>query len=94
VGPNGAVEASPSYINPRAPVHVLTGAGGPPGSPDVYPASRPAWSRANYSSWSWGRMQVFNATHLTFSQLDNVANAVVDTFTIVQEQRAAWAQGE
>ena len=87
VGPDGAVAAQ-SYINPRAPVHVLTGAGGPPGSPDTYPATRPVWSRANYSSWSFGRLQVFNATHLTFSQLDNVAGAVVDSFTIVQEGRA------
>jgi hypothetical protein len=86
VGPNGAVAAQ-SYLNPQAPVHVLTGAAGPPGSPDVFPASRPAWSRATYSSWSFGRMQVFNATHLTFSQLDNVAGAVVDTFTIVKEAR-------
>ena len=86
VGPNGTVAAQ-SYVNPRAPVHVLTGAGAPPGSPDVFPAARPAWSRATYSSWSFGRMQVFNASHLTFSQLDNVAGKVVDSFTIVQENR-------
>ena len=87
VGPNGTVVAQ-SYVNARAPVHVLAGAGGPPGGPDVYPASRPAWSRATYSSWSYGRLQVFNATHLTYSQHDNVAGAVVDSFTLVQEKRA------
>jgi hypothetical protein len=87
VGPNGAV-ASQSYLNPRAPVHVLSGAGGPPGTPDVFPAVRPAWSRSNYSSWSYSRLSIFNATHLTFTQLDNVAGRVVDTFTIVQEGRA------
>ncbi len=86
VGPNGTT--TQSYLNPRAPVHVLSGAGGPPGTPDVFPAVRPAWSRATYSSWSYSRLSVFNATHLTLTQLDNVAGKVVDTFTIVQEGRA------
>ncbi len=80
----------PSLLNPRAPVHVLTGAGGPPGAADVFPTPGPAWRRASYSGWSFGRMVVHNATHLTFSQVDNAAGRVVDEFTIVQEGRAAW----
>jgi 3',5'-cyclic AMP phosphodiesterase CpdA len=83
---NGTVTRS--LVNPPAPVHVLSGAGGPPGAPDVFNASAPAaFSRATYSKWSYGRLTVHNATHLSYEQVDNSKGAVVDEFTLVQEAR-------
>lgn len=82
---NGTVTRT--LVSPPAPVHVLTGAGGPPGSPDAFNASSPAdFTRATYEKWSYGRLEV-NATHLTYSQVDNAHGGVVDSFTIVQEAR-------
>jgi len=81
---NGTVTRS--LVNPPAPIHVLSGAGGPPGSPDTFNATAPApFTRASFSGWSYGRLQVFNATHLTYTQVANADGAVVDEFTIVRQ---------
>ena len=91
VGPNGAVASNPSLVNPRAPVHVLTGAAGPPGGPDSFNAtSKPKFSRTSYGNWSYGRVQVFNTTHLTYSHIDNYLGTVVDEWTIVQENHGPF----
>jgi hypothetical protein len=83
---NGKVTRT--LVNAPAPVHVLTGAGGPPGAPDVFNASAPRdFTRATYSKWSYGRLTAYNATHLSFEQVDNEAGTVVDAFTLVQEVR-------
>jgi hypothetical protein len=81
---NGTVTRT--LVNPPAPIHVLSGAGGPPGSPDTFNATAPApFTRASHSGWSYGRLQVFNATHLTYTQVANADGAVVDEFTIVRQ---------
>jgi hypothetical protein len=86
---NNTVRQPPSLVNPQAPVHLLTGAGGPPGSPDTYTTPAP-FTRATYSSWSYGHITVFNHTHLKYTHFANPNGTVVDTFTIVQESHGPF----
>jgi hypothetical protein len=84
MGPNGTVTQQ-SYINPTQPVHILTGAGGPPGVPDTFSKPSP-FRRASYATWGYGIVTV-NATHFTYEHRDNAKDSIVDSFTIVQEGR-------
>lgn len=68
VGPNGSVPAT-SFASPRAPVHVLTGAGGPPGDPDTFVPT--PYSRRTLSAWSYSRVTIHNATAFSFEQVFN-----------------------
>lgn len=79
VGPNGKV-AGQSFVNPSAPVHVVTGAGGAPAFDD--PATPPAWSRKQIQRWSYSRLTVWNSSALTLQQVDNMNNTVLDSWTI------------
>lgn len=78
VGPNGAVPTA-SFSSPRAPVHVLTGAGGPPGDPDTFVPT--PYSRRTLSAWSYSRITVHNATTLSFEQVIN-NGTVFDSWAI------------
>ena len=86
--------AGTSFIAPRAPVHVLSGAGAAPAFGAERPAAGggggggggavPDYVRATISRWSYSRLTAHNASHLTFEQVDNINGTVLDTWTIVQ----------
>jgi hypothetical protein len=82
VGPNGTVPKQ-SLDSPLAPVHVLTGAAGPPGTPETFSLPAP-FTRKTLSVWSYGRVTVWNASHLTYEHVINTNGSVYDTWTIVQ----------
>ena len=92
VGPHGAVP-SKSYVAPRAPVHVLSGAGAAPafgaerpraGAYGKDPTAAPAYLRTLINRWSYTRIAALNSSHFRFEQVDNINGTVLDTFTIVQ----------
>jgi hypothetical protein len=88
VGPNGIVGVK-SFLQPRAPVHLVTGAGGAP-SLDSFGAPL-AYTRAQLSINSYSRMTVLNDTHLRWQQVDNGSGEVVDEWTIVQMAHGPFA---
>lgn len=79
-GPDGAVPKQ-SFDSPEAPVYLLTGAAGPPGVPDTFPAIPGPASRKTLSAWSYGRLTVWNATALSYTHLWN-NGTVFDQWTI------------
>ena len=80
-----------NLFNPRATVHLLTGAGGPPGSPDQFPKVNGPFTRKTYSSWSYGQLKIFNASHMAYTHFDNAAGEAVDEWTIVQENHGPFS---
>jgi hypothetical protein len=88
VGPNGQVQAH-DFVNPAAPVHVVTGAGGAPAFDDPAP-SRP-WSRSQIIAWSYSRLTIWNSSALTWEQVDNINGTVLDTWTITGATHTAGA---
>ncbi len=76
-----------SFLAPQAPVHILTGCGGAPGS--IEPFKAPSdFTRTTVSSWSFGKITVHNSTHLTYQQIFNINGSVADEFTLFQPKRA------
>lgn len=75
-----------NYLDPRAPVHVISGAAGCGENVDYMGDPKP-WSafRADTaSSHSYGRLIVVNRTHLLFEQVSVDFNSTIDKFWLVQ----------
>jgi hypothetical protein len=79
-----------SYNAPDAPVYLLTGAAGPPGDPETF-SNPPDFSRKTLSEWSYGKVTVWNATHLTYQHIINANGTLFDEWTIYQPNHAAFA---
>ena len=72
-------------------MYVVTGAGGAPGASN--PFSQPApFIRKTLNDWSYGRVTVWNASHLTYTHIRNNDSAVVDEWTIVQPNHGPFAR--
>ena len=96
VGPRGAVPAK-SYVSPRAPVHLLSGAGAAPAfgaeppREGAHGAAAPAYLRTLINRWSYSRMAALNSSHLRVEQIDNINGTVLDAFTVVQFAHGPFA---
>ena len=80
-------EQGKSYYNPTAPVHIVNGAsggkhGGGFGKP--WPFTR---ARNNAVSSSFAHVTAHNATHLTVQQKVGETGEMIDSFTIVHDDR-------
>jgi hypothetical protein len=76
-----------SYTDPKAPIHILSGAAGPP-EWDEFQAEAPDWSRSpRLQVNSYSRMTMWNASVLSFEQVANDNGTIVDSFTITQSGR-------
>ncbi|CAG2248352.1 ACP7 [Mytilus edulis] len=76
-----------SYLHPRAPVHIISGAGGnSEGVPGLH------LELAEGVKNSYGRLSVVNKTHLHFDQISAITKDVLDQFWIVQENHGPFLQ--
>jgi len=78
-----AAKESDSYDAPRAPVHVVTGAGGcDEGHDDDSKAVNASWHVMHDTSrWGYG-MIVADETSFTWTQYDAATDTAIDTFTL------------
>ncbi|KAH7730749.1 nucleotide pyrophosphatase/phosphodiesterase [Aphelenchoides avenae] len=67
------------YVDPPAPVHIVTGSAGCQENTDTFVVHPGPWSAYRSSNYGFSRMQIFNATHLYFEQTiaSNVSIATV-----------------
>lgn len=87
---NGSVvtlpDASGVYTNPGAPVHVVQGNAGV--FEDLrYIKPTPAWSAERKGEIGYGRLKVFNATHLHYESLALESRKPMDEFWVVRTDR-------
>lgn len=86
---NGSYEAP--YLNPGAPVHIVTGSAGCKEGTDGFIEPRPDWSAFNSSDYGYTRLKAFNSTHLYLEQIsDDKLGAVIDSFWIVKESHGPY----
>ncbi|CAI5450098.1 unnamed protein product [Caenorhabditis angaria] len=73
------------YVNPPAPVHIITGSAGCRENTDIFVVNPPPWSAKRSTDYGFGRMRIFNETHLRFRQI-NVAQEgqIDDDFWIIK----------
>lgn len=77
-----------TFTNPPAPVHFVTGAGGPPGM-DKFGDSGP-WDRKRNNDPGYGRIIAKDARTLTFQQVLNADGKLFDEVTITKESHGPY----
>lgn len=87
VGPNGTVH-NPTFTNPAAPVHVVTGAGGAPAY-SGFSAPGP-FTRKQIMEWSYSRVIIYNSTTLAWEQIANNNGTVLDSWIIQQSNHGPF----
>ncbi|XP_028294068.1 acid phosphatase type 7 isoform X2 [Gouania willdenowi] len=88
---NGSFEQP--YVNPKAPVHIITGSAGCRERTDRFNPNPKGWSAFRSTDYGYSRMQVFNATHLYLEQVsDDQDGKVIDSIWVVKEKHgvSAW----
>ncbi|KAM8833994.1 acid phosphatase type 7 isoform 1-T1 [Synchiropus picturatus] len=81
------------YVNPRAPVHIITGSAGCRERTDRFNPNPKDWSAFRSTDYGYTRMQVANATHLYLEQVsDDQDGKVIDSIWVVKEKHgfSAW----
>ncbi|XP_034051439.1 acid phosphatase type 7 isoform X2 [Thalassophryne amazonica] len=88
---NGSFEQP--YVNPKAPVHIVTGSAGCRERTDKFSPNPKPWSAFRSTDYGYTRMQVFNNTHLYLEQVsDDQYGKVIDSMWLVKEKHgfSAW----
>jgi hypothetical protein len=73
-----------AYVDPQAPVHILTGAAGCPEDQDPWQAKGNPFSVVRINDYGYTTLQVLNSTALELRYVDNQKGAVLDTVTIIK----------
>ena len=71
------------YINPTYPIYVTNGnAGNLAGNNDQLSSTRALWSIVNVDTYGYGRLVVYNSSHLYYEQYDSKNTRILDYFWI------------
>jgi len=76
---------SDAYHNPGAPVHIVNGAAGNREKNDGFLKNLGPWSAFRNSEFGYGRMIIFNATHLYYEQVSAEKGTVIDRVMIKKD---------
>uniref|UniRef100_A0A3Q3VUA8 Purple acid phosphatase n=1 Tax=Mola mola TaxID=94237 RepID=A0A3Q3VUA8_MOLML len=82
------------YVNPKAPVHIITGSAGCREKTDRFNPNPKEWSAFRSTDYGYTRMQLVNATHLYLEQVsDDQYGKVIDSIWVVKERHgfSAWS---
>uniref|UniRef100_A0A8D3C4V7 Purple acid phosphatase n=1 Tax=Scophthalmus maximus TaxID=52904 RepID=A0A8D3C4V7_SCOMX len=88
---NGSKEQP--YVNPKAPVHIITGSAGCREKTDRFNLNPKEWSALRSTDYGYTRMQVVNTTHVYLEQVsDDQYGKVIDSIWVVKEKHgfSAW----
>ncbi|ROL51305.1 Acid phosphatase type 7 [Anabarilius grahami] len=88
---NGSSEEP--YVNPKAPVHIITGSAGCREKHDGFIPKPRDWSAFRSTDYGYTRMRLINSTHLYLEQVsDDQYGKVIDQITLVKEKHGpdAW----
>ncbi|XP_026165245.1 acid phosphatase type 7 [Mastacembelus armatus] len=88
---NGSKEQP--YVNPKAPVHIVTGSAGCREKTDMFNPNPKDWSAFRSTDYGYTRMQVVNTTHIYLEQVsDDQYGKVIDSIWVVKESHgfSAW----
>uniref|UniRef100_A0A3B3V190 Purple acid phosphatase n=1 Tax=Poecilia latipinna TaxID=48699 RepID=A0A3B3V190_9TELE len=81
------------YVNPKAPVHIITGSAGCRERTDRFNPNPKEWSAFRSTDYGYSRMQVVNTTHIYLEQVsDDQYGKVIDSIWVVKEKHgfSAW----
>lgn len=86
---NGSYENP--YVNPGAPVHIITGSAGCKEGHDEFNMTRPEWSAFQSKDYGYTRLKAYNNTHLYFEQVsDDKGGMVIDSLWIIKNSHKPY----
>ncbi|KAM6961305.1 acid phosphatase type 7 [Aplochiton taeniatus] len=88
---NGSTEQP--YVNPKAPVHIITGSAGCREKHDPFVPDPRDWSAFRSTDYGYTRMELVNNTHLYLEQVsDDQDGKVIDSIWVVKDKHgySAW----
>lgn len=75
------------YLNPRAPIHIVTGSAGCQELVDPFEPIPHPWSAYHSMDYGFTRMKVYNSTHLYMEQTsDDQMGKVIDSMMIIKQK--------
>ncbi|XP_002133576.3 acid phosphatase type 7 isoform X3 [Drosophila pseudoobscura] len=79
------------YVNPGAPIHIISGAAGNHEGREPFLERMPPWSAFHSQDFGYLRLQAHNRTHLYFEQVsDDKKGEVIDHFWVVKDKHGAY----
>jgi Iron/zinc purple acid phosphatase-like protein C len=80
-----------AYVNPGATVQILNGAAGCPENTDPWQNVSLPFSAYRIAAYGYGRITIHNATHATWSFIEDLTGNVIDSIDIVQNNHGPFA---
>ncbi|CAD5113759.1 DgyrCDS2925 [Dimorphilus gyrociliatus] len=82
--------ANNPYLNPSAPVHIVTGSAGCQEGVDPFLPLPNTWSAFHSDDYGYARMTVLNSSHLHIEQVSDDQNGkVIDSMTLIKNKHGA-----
>ncbi|XP_023035328.1 acid phosphatase type 7 isoform X2 [Drosophila willistoni] len=79
------------YTNPRAPVHIISGAAGNVEGREPFFKKIPSWSAFHSQDFGYLRLKAHNASHLYFEQVSDDKNGqVIDKFWLIKDKHGPY----
>ncbi|XP_067636853.1 acid phosphatase type 7 isoform X3 [Eurosta solidaginis] len=79
------------YLNPGAPVHLITGSAGCKEGREPFVNDLPKWSAFHSQDYGYTRMRAHNHTHLYFEQVSDDKNGdIIDAFWIIKDKHGSY----
>ncbi|RVE46785.1 hypothetical protein evm_008569 [Chilo suppressalis] len=88
---NGSYAAP--YVNPRAPVHLVTGSAGCREGRDHFRRNPFKWSAFHSQDYGYTKFKAFNKTHINIEQISvDLGGQVIDEFWLVKNKKLSFNQ--
>ncbi|XP_017963624.1 acid phosphatase type 7 isoform X2 [Drosophila navojoa] len=79
------------YVNPGAPVHIISGAAGNHEGREPFFKQMPPWSAFHSQDFGYLRLKAHNASHLYFEQVsDDKGGVVIDSFWVIKDRHGPY----
>ncbi|VDO06659.1 unnamed protein product [Brugia timori] len=78
------------YTDPPAPVHIISGSAGCQEYTDPFVPQPSPWSAFRSSNYGFGRLHIFNATHLYFEQVSASKEETEDSFWLIKHKHGPY----
>ncbi|KAK6058678.1 hypothetical protein COOONC_03755 [Cooperia oncophora] len=78
------------YINPLAPVHIVSGSAGCRENTDTFITNPGPWSANRSTDYGFGLLRIHNATHIHFRQVAASKDEVQDDFWIEKHPKHSY----
>ncbi|CAD6189615.1 unnamed protein product [Caenorhabditis auriculariae] len=78
------------YLDPPAPVHIVTGSAGCRENTDIFVEHPGPWSAVRSTDYGFGMLRVYNETHLRFRQVAAFTDVTQDDFYVIKTKHRPY----